>query len=384
MTIRRCHPMRDSIFAAFLLAGLVTGLGSLTGCGQSSSTLPPATPVRAVEAVVIQTASPLKYSADIVPVAQVDLAFQSGGYIEKLYQVKGADGRLRPVQEGDWVARGTVLAVVTEGPYKDKLAQAKSQLASSESAHNLASLNFDRARNLYGSQSLTKPEYDAAKNQYDSSAAAVKEAKAAVSQAQTMLDYCSLTAPFDAWVLKRNVELGTLAGPSTLGFTLADTRVVKAIFGVPDTAIQHVKLGSSKAVNTDALAGEFTGRITAISPAADPKSRVFSVEVTLPNPHNRLKAGMIASLSVDQGKPPENLTAVPLSAIIRDPERREGFAVMIADGRDELTTASVRPVEVGEANGNLISVLKGLKPGERVVTGGATLIKSGDRIHVIP
>ncbi len=355
--------MRDSVLAALLLTGLVMGLGSLTGCGQSSSTLPPATPVRAVEAVVIQTASPLKYSADIVPVAQVDLAFQSGGYIEKLYQVKGADGRLRPVQEGDWVARGTVLAVVTEGPYKDKLAQAKSQLASAESAHNLASLNFDRARHLYDSQSLTKPEYDAAKNQYDSSAAAVKEAKAAVSQAQTMLDYCSLTAPFDAWVLKRNIELGTLAGPSTLGFTLADTRMVKAIFGVPDTAIQHVKLGSSKAVNTDALAGEFTGRITAISPAADPKSRVFSVEVTLPNPRNRLKAGMIASLALDQGKPPENLTAVPLSAVIRVPERREGFAVMIADGRDELTTASVRPVEVGEANGNLISVLKGFESG---------------------
>jgi multidrug efflux system membrane fusion protein len=337
-----------------------------------------------VEAVVIQSASPLKYSADIVPVAQVDLTFQSGGYIEKLQQVKGADGRLRPLQEGDWVTRGTVLALVSEGPYQDKVAQAKSQLASAESAHELARLNFERARNLYGSQALTKPDFDAAKNQYDSSAAAVNEAKAAVSQAQTMLGYCSLTAPFDGWVLKRNVELGTLAGPSTVGFTLADTRVVKAVFGVPDTAIQHVRLGSSKAVNTDAFPGEFTGRITAISPAADPKSRVYSVEVTLPNPNNRLKAGMIASLSLDQGRPPENLTAVPLSAIIRDPEHQEGFAVLVAEGREDLTTASVRPIEVGEANGNLISVLKGLKPGERVVTSGATLIKGGDRIHVIP
>ena len=380
MTIRLCQPMRDSVLAALLL----TGLGSLTGCGPSSSAPPPAIPVRAVEAVVIQTANPLKYSADIVPVAQVDLAFQSGGYIEKLQQVKGADGRLRPLQEGDRVTRGTVLAVVAEGPYKDKVTQAKSQLASAESAHKLASLNFERARNLYGKKSLTKPDFDAAKNQYDSSEAAVNEAKAAVSQAQTMLGYCSLTAPFDGWVLKRNVELGTLAGPSTVGFTLADTRVVKAVFGVPDTAIQHVRLGSSKAVNTDAFPGEFTGRITAISPAADPKSRVYSVEVTLPNPNNRLKAGMIASLSLDQGRPPENLTAVPLSAIIRDPEHQEGFAVLVAEGREDLTTASVRPIEVGEANGNLISVLKGLKPGERVVTSGATLIKGGDRIHVIP
>lgn len=380
MTMPRRYLMRCCVFVAFLL----TGLGLLTGCRKSSSAPPPATPVRAVEAVVIQTASPLKYSADIVPVAQVDLTFQSGGYIEKLHQVKGADGRLRPLQEGDWVTRGTVLALVSEGPYQDKVAQAKAQLASAESAHELARLNFERARNLYGTQSLIKPDFDAAKNQYDSSAAAVNEAKAAVSQAQTMLGYCSLTAPFDGWVLKRNVELGTLAGPSTVGFTLADTRVVKAVFGVPDTAIQHVKLGSSKAVNTDAFPGEFTGRITAISPAADPKSRVYSVEVTLPNPNNRLKAGMIASLSLDQGKLPEDLTAVPLSAIIRDPEHKEGFAVLVAEGREDLTTACIRPIEVGEANGNLISVLKGLKPGERVVTSGATLIKGGDRIHVIP
>jgi multidrug efflux system membrane fusion protein len=372
--------MRCSVRAALLL----TGLGWWTGCGKSSAAPPPATPVRAVEAVVIQSTSPLKYSADIVPVAQVDLAFQSGGYIEKLQQVKGADGRLRPIQEGDWVARGTLLALVSEEPYKEKVAQAKSQLARAESAYELARLNFERARNLYGSQSLTKPEFDAAKNQLDGSAAAVNEAKAAVSQAETMLGYCSLTAPFDGWVLKRNVELGTLAGPSTVGFTVADTRIVKAIFGVPDTAIQHVTLGSSKAVSTDALPGELIGRITAISPAADPKSRVYSVEVTLPNLHNRLKAGMIASLSLDRGKPPVNLTAVPLAAIVRDPERREGFAVLVADGRDELTTANLRPVEVGEANGNLISVLKGLKPGERVVTSGATLIKSGDRVRVIP
>jgi multidrug efflux system membrane fusion protein len=378
MMKRRCHLVRYSIALALPLMWL------LSGCGKSTPVLPPATPVRATEAVVIQTTNPLKYSADIVPMAQVDLAFQSGGYIAKLRQVKGADGQMRAVQQGDWVTRGTVLALVSEEPYQDKLAQAKSELVRAKAAYEVASLNFQRARNLYGSQSLTKPDYDSAKGQFDSAAAAVSEAKAGVSQAETMLGYCSLKAPFQGWVLKRNVELGTLAGPSTVGFTMADVRTVKAVFGVPDTAIQRVRLGHSQAITTDASPGEFLGRITAISPAADPKSRVYSVEVTVPNPHNQLKAGMIASVSLGEGSPSQSLTAVPLSAIIRDPNRADGFAVLIADGREELTVANLRPVEVGEATGNLISVRQGLKPGERVVTSGATLIKSGDRIHVIP
>ncbi len=85
--------------------------------------------------------------------------------------------------------------------------------------------------------------------------AAVDSAKAQVTEAQIALDYCELQArPFDSWVLKRNVDVGMLVGPATNGFTLADTRSVKAVFGVPDTAIARIKLGSPQTVTTEALA----------------------------------------------------------------------------------------------------------------------------------
>ena len=103
--------------------------------------------------------------------------------------------------------------------------------------------------------------------------------------------------PF-SWVLKRNVDVGTLVGPATNGFTLADTRTVKAVFGVPDTAMANVKLGSPQTVTTEALPGTFSGHITSISAAADPKSRVYSVEVRIDNPQQSLKAGMIASITL--------------------------------------------------------------------------------------
>ena len=70
-----------------------------------------------------------KYSASIVPYAQVDLAFQSGGYVESIRQVKSPSGGMRNIDQGDWVQKGTVLAVVRQQDYQDKLQQAQAQLS---------------------------------------------------------------------------------------------------------------------------------------------------------------------------------------------------------------------------------------------------------------
>src|SRR5581483_1833544 len=135
------------------------------------------------------------------------------------------------------------------------------------------------------------------------------------------------------------------------GFTIANTQTVKAVFGLPDTAVGRVKLGQRLSVSTDALTQPFGGRVTAISPAADPKSRVFSVEVTIPNARNQLKSGMIASLAL-QGEPLEqSVLAIPLSAVVRNPQGSDGFAVMIAQGDSEIESVRLRPVTLGNVYG---------------------------------
>jgi multidrug efflux system membrane fusion protein len=198
------------------------------------------------------------------------------------------------------------------------------------------------------------------------------------------LNDCSLTAPFDGWIVKRTVDVGSFVGPATNGFTIASTRTVKAVFGIPDTSMAQVKTGQSMTVATDALTKQFLGHVTAISPSADPKSRVFSVEVTLNNPRNELKPGMIASIALEGEPLPESALAIPLSAVLRDPNRAGGFVVMIADGDAEHEQAHLRPVELGEVYGNLIAAAKGLHSGEQVITAGGSMLQSGDAIRVIP
>lgn len=364
-----------------ILAGLTALI--LGGCSRHSAEQRPLTPVRTSAVQNISTGSETRYSANVVANAQVDMAFKSGGYVTSIRQVRGSDGRMRNIDIGDWVPKGTVLAAVRQKDYTDQIQRAKAQLARAQADHDHAKLNFERTSNLYSTASATKPEYDSAKADNESATAALSNAQAALAEAETALGDASLRAPFDGYIVKRTVDIGALVGPSNASFTLADTRAVRAVFGVPDNAMGRIKLGQRQSIMTDVFPAPFTGRITAIAPAADPKSRVYAVEVTIPNPKNQLKAGMIASLSFEGEILPSNVLAVPLSAVIRDPQNTDGFAVLLAEGGGDPTTVRARPVELGDSYGNMVQVLGGVKSGDRVVTAGATLVKSGQQVRII-
>jgi multidrug efflux system membrane fusion protein len=373
--------MQNRLWTAALASALSIAVAA---CKQEDSKAVLPLPVHTAVVRMISAESGTKYSANIVSYAQVDLSFKSNGYVERIHQVKNPSGGMRNVDQGDWIPKGTVLALVSQQDYLDKLQQAQAQLARGQAEQEKAKLSFDRVSALYSTQSATKPDYDSAKAQLESTTASVSGAQAQIGEAKVALDYCSLRAPFNGWLVKRSVDLGSLVGPATNGFSLADTSSVKAVFGVPDTFISRVRLGQHLIISMDALSHAVDGRVSAISPAADPKSRVFSVEVTVPNPRDELKSGMIASLSLDGTRLQQPVLAVPLAAVIRDPGRANGFAVMTAQGVGELMLARLQPVELGDTYGNMIVAKGGLSSGESVITTGVTLIKSGDRVRVIP
>ncbi len=348
----------------------------------AAETLP--LPVHTAMVQTIAIGNGARYSASIVPYAQVDLSFKSSGYVGSIRQVKNPSGGMRNIDQGDWVAKGTVLAVVQQQDYQDKLQQAESQLARSQADLVKAQLTFDRTSALYASHSATKPDFDTAQAQLAGTTASVSGAQAQVNEAKVALSYCELRAPFSGWLVKRSIDLGSLVGPATNGFTLADTASVKAVFGVPDTSMNRVRLGQHLSIVTDAQSQPFAGRVSAISPSADPKSRVFSVEVTIANPRDQLKSGMIASLALAGEQLSQSVLAVPLAAVIRDPARADSFAVMVTEGNGDPETARLRAVELGETYGNIIAARGGLAAGDRVITTGVALIKSGDKVRVMP
>jgi multidrug efflux system membrane fusion protein len=339
----------------------------------------------------------------------MDLAFKNGGFVDSIHQAAGG----RFIDKGNWVGKGTVLARVRQADFGDRLNQAMSQLMEARStlesikakaADNRARLerteqDFNRAENLFNSHSLTKPNYDAARAEYESARARVESAaadiesararvsaaEAVVAEAKLAVHDTALVAPMNGTILERNIEIGSLVSAGKPAFLLAETGTVKAVFGVPDLEIRSVKPGMPLEVTSEAAPGEvFSGRITSVSPAADEKSRIFETEVTIPNPKDLLKAGMIASVVLGGTASPEKFAAVPLSAIVRSKDSAESYAVFVIEMNGGQSVARLRDVELGDAFGNTIVVKDGLKIGEKVITVGATLVHDGEAVQIVP
>lgn len=367
--------------AAILLALLVPA----AGCSHEKPAEPIPVPVKVQKVATLPALSGIRYSANIEPNQRVDLAFKVSGYVSEILQVRGVDGRMRAVQEGDWVEAGTVLAKVSQDDYRDRVSQAKASAVQADAAFVKAKADFQRASALYDTKSLTGSDFDAAKSQFDGAQAQVEGAKAKLQEAESSLRDCALRAPMRSLMLHRGIEVGTLASPGAQAFSIADTKSVKAVFGVPDVTVQQLELGQAFTITTEANRGvDFASRITRIAPFADSKSRVFEVEVTLPNADQRLKVGMIASLEVGEGLPGGAVPVVPLTSIVRPRGRTEGYGVFVVEGEGEHAVARAREITLGEAFGNMIAVTGGLNVGDPVIVTGATLVLDGASVRVIP
>jgi RND family efflux transporter MFP subunit len=366
-----------------LVLVFLSAVAVLGGCGGVSQI--PSQPPRAVRLATVaapqMSGETLRYSASILPYAQVDLMFRSSGYVTNVRQVRGADGRTRDIGTGDYAEQNLTLAHIRREDLQNQVAQAQAQLDQAAAQHTKADQDFQRAKALFSTQSLTKPDYDQSQEAFNATRAAMDNAKATLLQSQLTLGDADLKAPFSGYILSRNIDLGSLVSPSTSAFTIADIGRVKVTFGAPDYVLSRVRLGQELTVRTENVAGPVKGRVTSISPAADTRNRIFAVEVTVNNRDRHLKPGMIASIGL--GEVPHSSISIPLSAIVPFPSEPEHFAVMVAQERAGTLVANLRKVQLGTTHDNSVAV-EGVQPGERVVSVGAQLLKDGDPIQVIP
>jgi len=307
--------------------------------------------------------------------------FRSSGYVTNIRQVPGADGRTRDIGTGDYLEKGLTLAHIRREDLQNQVAQAQAQLDQATAQHTRADQDFQRAKALYSTQSITKPDYDRSQEAFNATRGAMDSAKAALLQSQLTLGDADLKASFSGYILSRNIDLGSLVSPSTSAFTIADISRVKIAFGAPDYVLSRVHLGQELKIQTENDAAPATGRVTSISPAADTRNRIFAVEVTVSNRDRHLRPGMIASISL--GEVPHSSISIPLSAIVPFPSEHEQFAVMVAQQRAGTLVANLRRVRLGTTHESSVAV-EGVQPGERVVSVGAQLLRDGDPIQAIP
>jgi len=251
-------------------------------------------------------------------------------------------------------------------------------LHSLEAAADLAQTVYDRDKKQFTVQAVSQ-------STLDTDAADLKSKRAQVEAQAAIVDKKTIRAPFAGHLGISTVNPGQYINPGDKIVTLQTLDPIYADFYLPQQKLSLVKPGQTILVTTDTYPGTvFRGRITAISPRVETDSRNFQIEATVANPRHLLLPGTYVNVEVQAEEVRQFLT-LPQTAVTFNPY---GETVFVAesgkpgpDGKPTLI-AKQRFVTANGTRGDQVAILKGINPGELVVTSGQLKLKSGSPIVI--
>ena len=316
---------------------------------------------------------------------------QAGGEVTALHASQTGGGA-RAFQSGDAVTTADHLVQIDRDVYLERIGEAEAQKSAAHAAAQRAIADFDRISELFRHDSASQAAFDAAQAAKDAAVAQAGLARHTLGEARLQLAHTRVAPPFDAVVVHRFVELGDVVSAGTPLFEVADTARMKLVIAVPSTNLGRLPLGMMVPFELESLPGEpYVGEVSRVAVAADARTRLFDVELSVANPEGLIHVGMVAVASMpgargDAASAPEDLR-VPLRAIVRPTGQSEGFAVFTVErtGADSPSgVARLQEVEVGAAVGDHVLVEGGLDADAEVVLRGATRLRDGDPVTVLP
>jgi membrane fusion protein (multidrug efflux system) len=275
------------------------------------------------------------------------------------------DGRLLDLhfQEGQAVPRGARLVTLDASEVRAQLAAADAQVRTDRQ-------RLERTKELLDQKFISQDAYDVAKNNYERSIAVKEEIDARLSKTV-------IHAPFPGIVGLRLVSPGAYLKKGDDVVRLDNIGSIKLDFRVPEVYVSQVKAGQQVAIRLDAFPNEtFTGRIYAMEPVVDERTRTVLLRARVTNQGFKLKPGMFVrvGLTLDTR---QNAILVSEPAIW--PQGQDSFVYRVVDG-----TAVLTKVKVGQRRPGEVEVLAGLAPGDMVITEGQMKIKDGAPVMVLP
>lgn len=314
-----------------------------------------------------------------------------------------ADGRVTrvAVRVGDRIGAGQTLLVYDSITAGDLISEYRAAVASLERATaeaEVARRSVERADNLVDIGAVAQGDRDRRAAEHQRAIAEINSARAGVTNLEQKLrrlgvsredlarirggvdvhaaSRSAVSAPFGGVVIEVHAALGEVITPERELFVIADFSRVWIQGDVYQKDIRRIRVGQNALVTVDAYPGEtFTGRVTYVSNVLDADTRTAKVRCEVPNQDGRLKVQMFATLALPVSMPRDALM-IPSRAV----QEIDGVSTVFV--RVDEKKFETRPVRVGAAIGDAVEVLDGLKPGERVVTEGALMLKSRLKLRV--
>ena len=343
-------------------------------------------------------------TGDIAPYAQVTIYSKTQGWVEKIN-----------FREGDRVKTGQVLATLDGREAEATVAQSKasleatiarlkqvkataeetvqSQIQQAKANLDMAEEDLKRFRELQGKDFISRQQLDQARTNYNLAKAAydlalnsirqktwendIALAEAQVQQAKATLDLnraqlanLIILAPMNGKITKRYVDPGIMVKDTTPILAMMDLDEVKMMVNVIEKELVRLQIGQAVKVTVTAFPNRlFQGRIAIITPALDLQSRTAEIQISIPNPGYILNPGMFGRAEALLRSDPQ-ATLIPIQALITEEDK--DFVYALKDGK-----AYRRPVQKGISKDTVVEIIRGLNPGEQVVTAGQDFLRDG-------
>jgi membrane fusion protein (multidrug efflux system) len=259
-------------------------------------------------------------------------------------------------QEGRPVAKGAILVKLDPAINEAEVLQAKANLT-------LAKAKYDRAVDLQKQGFISGQARDEAEN-------SLKVMEAAVALAAAKLAKMEIRAPFSGLIGLRSISVGDYVKEGQDMVNLESIDPLKVDFRVPEIYLKQVQLGQKLEVSLDAMPGKkYEGTVSAINPLVDAAGRAIVIRAQVRNADTLLRPGMFTRVKL-LTKDERDALVLPEQALV--PQGEEQYVFRVVDGK-----AARTKVELGQRRDGKVEVVRGLSPGETIVTAGQLKLRDG-------
>ena len=310
-------------------------------------------PVKVAVATVESREAPRSLTAvgELEAVRQVQVAAEAAGRVEKIY-----------FQSGQYVHAGQILLKLNDAVEQGEIEQLKAKL-------KLHQAIYKRGQELAEMNAVAKEEVENALSNRDVTLGQIKQLNAKIQQKV-------IRAPFAGMIGIRKVHQGQYINIGEPIVSLVDTQNLLVNFNLDERIAPQIRQGQALKVALDAFPNQsFNAHVTAIDPLIS-KSRTVQIQAQLPNSENRFKAGMFASVILNQDQA-ETALMIPETAVTYTAYGETVFVATVTDGK---LLAHKIAVKVGERADGWVEIKQGLKQGDKVISSGQ--LKLSDQMPI--
>lgn len=355
---------------ATLLAALA--LTTLAGCGkgETANAAPPDQPtlITVDNITVVDTtaiASGPSISGQLAAERSAEMRAEVAGSVTKVF-----------VEPGQRVQTGTVLARIDATTAAAGELSARMGVTSVEAQVAQAKKELDRSQRLLDAGAIAEREFENARLQYTTAMAQLASVKSAYAQANKQLRSATVRAPFSGVVAIKAVSEGDVVAPGAALFTVVDPSSMRLEASVPAAQIGAVQVGLPVNFTVSGYGEKkFTGKVTRVSPVADPNTRQVAILASIPNAAGTLVGGLFAEGRVNAET--RNSLVLPSTAI--DQRGATPAVLRVRGGRVERVNVTLGIRDEQRENYEITS---GVQRGDTVLVGAAQAIAEKTQVRV--